>query len=252
MKIINKSKIPDVMFEYLKSDTYDYNPDTISATQLLKSTREYILTKRYNDKIEVDAADRLWQVLGSAVHSVLEQAELSKHQEERLFYEFKGFKISGKFDLLYRGRLTDFKCTSAFTVMFGSRTEEWIKQLSIYRWLYAKVKQITLPDDADIICIFRDWALRNIKPGSKYPDSPMITVSIKLMSLDKTEKFIEAKLKEIEVNNTLSDHILKPCTDYERWWNEKQKKYNKCDKYCVCNKFCSQYLDSIKTKDVLL
>jgi len=234
VKIVNKSKLPEVIHKYLSLDMYDHNKDKnhYSATELLKSTREIVLTRRHSDEIEIDSADRIWSLFGSAVHLALEQVEIGEAQEERLSTEIDGYSISGKFDLIKDGTITDFKCTSAFTLVYKSRLLDWSKQLSIYRWLYAKTKKVILKDTGVIIAILRDWAARNVKNG--YPTSPIVEVPLKLMTLDETEKMIKDKLNDIREAHEKEDKDLPPCTIEETW------KGKKCDKYCDVKGFCQR------------
>lgn len=240
MKIVNKSNIPEAVFNFLKNDLYDgeKNGNSFSATELLKPVQEIILTRRHWGEIEVDASDRLWSLFGQGIHAVLEKEE-GAEPIERLYAEIGGKTISGKFDRIKNGILYDFKVTSAFTLMYDSRREEWRDQLSIYRWLYWKKYGKELDKVGRIVAILRDWSAKDLKEGSKYPASPIMEVSIPLRSLEDTEKMLESKLKAIEDAWNANGNMPK-CSDEERWWNEKKKVYNKCARYCVAFKFCKQ------------
>ena len=43
--------------------------------------------------------------------------------------------VSGKYDLVLDGQLSDYKSTSVWTYIYGSKVEDYIKQGSIYKWL---------------------------------------------------------------------------------------------------------------------
>lgn len=244
MKIINRLGIPNLIFQFLKYNNYDYNPDVISTTQFLKSIREYILTKRHYSEIEVEASDTIWRLFGSAVHSVLESAKLTPLQEERLTVNMGlAFgNVSGKYDIVENNKIKDFKVTSVWTTIFGSREDDYTKQLSINRYLYYKVKGITLDDSGSIITIYRDWFESGMKrdKGGKYPKSPITETEYKLMSFDDTEQFIISTIKKVKMAEVLPDSELPECSNEERWYNQKQEVYKKCDKYCQCSKFCNQ------------
>lgn len=239
MKITNKNNLPDAIFQFLSQDLYDgeKNGNSYSATELLKPTQEIILTRKHWDEIEVDVGSRLWSLFGQGVHAVLER-EKGVEPIERLYAELDGKKISGKFDRIKDNTLYDFKVTSAWTVVYGSRVEEWTDQLSIYRWLYWKSKGKELSETGKIVAILRDWANKNLKEGGNYPLSPIVEISLKLKSLGNTEEMLRRKLVELDANIAGSES--KECSDKERWWNAKQKKYNKCQEYCLAFKFCKQ------------
>ena len=60
-------------------------------------------------------------------------------QEERIFSEFCGRIISGASDLYTNKKISDYKVTSAWTQVYGSRTEEWTGQLNIYAYLFRSI-----------------------------------------------------------------------------------------------------------------
>ena len=235
MKIVNRTKLPEVIFQYLSKDFYDLKPDsnTISATGLLRPIRETILTHRHSDNIEIDAADRIWALFGTAVHMALEKGNLSEHQEERINIEFEGYNISGKFDILHDGYLKDFKTTSAFTLCYGDRTKEWAKQLSIYRWLYYKKHGKELPLKGYVIAILRDWAARDVGRVNNYPDSPIKEIELELMTIAEVTNMITAMITNLKTCNDLPDNSLPICTEEENW------KGKKCEKYCAVASFCN-------------
>jgi len=242
MEII-QGNIPNEVYELMKCDWYDHDEakGTVSATSLIKPTRELILLERHYDKIKVQAIKQMWKVLGSSIHAMLEKIPKGDGdtREERLFCEVGGEKISGKYDRVLKGTLIDYKVTSAWTLVFGDRKSEWIKQLSILRYLYWTKYKIELNDKANIVCIFRDWVKYMVR--GKYPTEPSVTVPIKLFSIEKTEKFIESRVKAIQDARKLDDLDLPLCSLEERWWNEKKSKCIKCHDYCDVAEFCSQF-----------
>lgn len=241
MRIVNKSGIPESIHNFLVKDYYDHTEkgDSYSATELLKPVQEIILSRRHGDEIEVDSSERLWSVLGSGVHSILE-SEDGIEPIERLKAEIEGLTISGKPDRIKDGKIYDYKVTSAFSILYGSRLDEWRFQLSIYRWLYSKQKGIKLADKGYIVAILRDWQEPNVKEGSKYPRAPMMEVPIHLMSLEATEMWLTVKIRKIKKELQKSDQELSKCTDKDRWWNQTKRKYMKCDRYCNARAFCQQ------------
>ena len=240
MKIINKSKIPDALFRYLKQDLYDYEEkgESLSVTEILNPIQAVVLRRRHEDEIEVDAIDRLWILLGVGVHAILEQ-EKGIEKIERLKAEILGREISGKFDRIFNNKITDYKVTSAWTLAYRSRDEEWVWQLSIYRWLYWKVKKIKLDLTGSIVCLLRDWAEKNLT-NPNYPRSAAVEVKFNLHDFKEVEEFLHVRVALIKKYEKLPDNKLLECSSEERWYNPKQDVYNRCDKYCAAAPFCNQ------------
>lgn len=239
MQIINDG-LPDIIYEYLKTDFYDTEVvgDSLSATTLLKPVQEVVLTRRHKDKIVVKASDRIWSLFGSSIHAVLEKGFDGKYeQEQRHFKKVKGMEVSGKFDLLKDNIIHDFKVTSAFTVMYNSRIDEWTEQLSIYRWLMYPTRIVS--DEGRIIAILRDWTVKNAyKPN--YPKSPIIEIPLKLMDYKATEAMVTKSVTAIKKALKLLDEQLPECTNKERWYNPRTDEFNKCSKYCQARDYCQQ------------
>jgi len=241
MIITNRNKLPELIYRFLEQDFYDHEAvsGTISATTLLKPVQEIILTERYSDRIEIDAIDRIWTIFGSAVHEVLSRIEGEDiEQEKRLYTDIEGIRVSGKFDIVNMNRIYDYKVTSAWTIVYGSRNEDWKKQLSLYRWIYWKERNVLLDDTGYIIAILRDWSRSNI--GGRYPELPIIQLEYKLELVDVIENFVKRKIDEIMRAREMDDTELPRCTDRERWWNDKTGRYMRCEKYCMVKDFCQQ------------
>jgi len=242
LKIVNNSNFPKAIYDFLCQDFYDHEEvgDSISATTLLKPIQEIVLIRRHKEKIEIDVKDRVWSLFGSGVHAVLEKLRGETVEPiERMKVEINGHIVSGKYDLVMENKLTDYKVTSAWTIVYGSRVEEWKNQLSIYRWLYHKTYWKTLDDKASIIAIIRDWSDKDTWI-TNYPQSPIIEIDIELASLDKTEEAIKRKVDKIKKALEVTDENLPKCSDKDRWFNAKKQTYVKCEKYCIAKNYCHQ------------
>lgn len=246
MKIINDG-LPTMIYAYLSKDLYDHEgaKDTLTATTFLKPVQEVILTRRYWDKIEVPASERFWSLLGSGVHAVLETVEQEgAEQEERLYAEIEGQKISGKFDVIYGNTIHDYKVTSAFTILYGSKKQDWIDQLSIYRFLYFVNKDKLLANEGKIIAILRDWQQKLSEEHPEYPKTPILEVTLPLKSVTETRQWLTECVVAVRMASNLNDHELPHCTPKERWFNAKTKKNIKCERYCTARDFCHQRKES--------
>lgn len=239
MKIVNSQNLPQSVYKWLSQDFYDNEAasGTISATSLKKPIQEFLLTQRHKEELEVDATERIWSLFGSGIHAVLDKVE--GQTEERLFAKVKGRVVSGKYDRVENNEVQDYKVTSVYTLIYGSREEDWRFQLSVYRWLYWKNKGVKLSDTGKIIVILRDWAQRDTdKP--KYPPRPIMELPIDLYPVSTTQLMIEDKVKAIKQAEKLEDKDLPECTPEDRWFNQRKQQFIKCERYCTARAFCQQ------------
>ena len=118
MKVTNHFNLPGPLINAIKGFDKAYKDsrgDTqISVTELISPPLIRRLKKEHWDEIEEDASERVWSILGSAVHSILEHAGSENDlTEERLFLEVDKVKVSGQADLYEaNGTLSDYKITS--------------------------------------------------------------------------------------------------------------------------------------------
>ena len=210
--------VPQKFEKVLKNDNYKRNTK-YSVTELNKSIRAVILSKRYSDKVEFDVEDRLWSFFGSAFHTAMEDAETKNDLAEiRLKYK----ELSGKFDH-YDGEtqtLYDFKFTSVWSMVFmdEQNAKEKQTQLSVYAWLLEnagfKVKSIKN------IFIFRDWKKSEYNFGKYNVSKPYATVEYEILKeIDglPIQEWIDKKIEEFEKYDNLEDEKLPECSEEYRW-----------------------------------
>lgn len=218
MKTTNKHNLPASIFEALTKETYDLDKsDTkkLSVTSLIDSPLIRQLRIRHWEKLEQDASDLLWVLLGQSVHSVLDR--VSDHQrlkEERLTALIGGYEFSGKPDL-YDGDthvITDYKVTSVWAYIFGK--EEWDKQLNCYAWLLRKLGfQV---DGLKIAMILRDWS--SSKAGdNEYPAIPFVQRLVPDWGFEAQEKYVLERLALHSSAEGKADKDIPVCSPTERW-----------------------------------
>lgn len=250
MNVTNKHKLPKYFSEWLKQDDYDYEEGTISATTILKPLQMYLLEQRYSDLLEEDVMDRLHTKIGSAIHNSLEQIHLKGElREQRLRYNFCGYELTGKFDLMLLNssneyKLIDFKTTKTYKWVVND-FEDYIKQLSIYRWLADK-NGIKVSLVAEIGFWFKDWEQRKTT-WKNYPNLALKKKKLTLWSLNKTETFIKSRLQNIYDYKDVKDELLLKCNNKELWISSKGVR-NRCN-YCKVRKWCQQYKKYQEDKD---
>ena len=159
MQITNLRNLPAPIVAAVTNDPYDRGQSDISVTGLIAPARQRHLTLEHDDEITEDAAERIYSLLGQAVHTILERADTEGGAitEKRLMIERHGWRISGAFDrlaVLPDATMQDYKVTSTWAVKDGVK-DEWAQQLNMYR-LIAAAHGIEVRN-LQIVAILRDW-----------------------------------------------------------------------------------------------
>lgn len=261
-KYTNNDNISLPLAVWLMHDDYDYdpNPNLISATSILKPIRQLVLMQQNKDAEKtIDIGSLVSSRMGSAIHAIAEKAwtdpenikkaltalgmtsliervvinpeegELQENDipiyvEQRHKKDINGKTISGKYDLVLDGTLSDYKSTSVWTYIYDSNGAKYAQQGSIYRWLAPD--RIT-SDYMEIQYIFTDWSSSQALRDPKYPQTRVITKQYRLWSPEQTEEYIVNKLRKLEELATSPQEDLPKCTSEELWETETKYKYFK-------------------------
>lgn len=266
MKLTNKAGLPDALVNAVRNDGYSRGQSDISVTQLIDSPFIRHLRQQHADELTEDVSDRIWSLMGQSIHTILERANLTGLVEQRLFVEINGHKLSGQFDHLSNGILTDWKMTSVWAVVYGKT--EWGKQLNVLAYL-CRLKGLTV-NSLQIVAILRDWSKSKAGKEDNYPDTQVVTIPITMWTPERQEEYVLER-----INAHFHDGTI-PCTDDERWvkpgkfavmkkgrksalrlldskeeaekWVietgegteivERPATFNRCELYCNVNQFC--------------
>lgn len=196
MRITNKYKLPETIVNALKRPTYTKGGAHMSATELLSPPRMVQLRIVNSDAIEMDAADMVWSLVGTAMHGVLEHGKGDDHiVEQRLHTEIDGWTVSGAVDLQTVKEdsitISDYKTTGVWAVM--NEKKEWEQQLNIYAWLIERVKKSPV-DAIEIVAFIRDWKRRDAEVKKDYPDAPVKVIPIELWPYEEREAFVKERI----------------------------------------------------------
>jgi len=258
MSITNNSNMSLPMAVMALYDDYDHNPDphTISVTSLLKPIRATVLTKRCEGSKDIDVMDLIPSVRGTALHNHFEKAWIHGYRQslEKLGYpekeidkikinpelvdadqysiflekrskkEINGWTISGKFDFVMNNTIHDIKTTSVWGYIYDSNSDDYIKQMSIYKWLNP---EIITKDIGYIEYEFTDWSAKDARGNKSYPQKRVMQKAYPLLSNIDTEKFIVSKLSEIDKYMAGQLSELPRCTKEELWQKDTVFKYYK-------------------------
>jgi len=263
--ITNKSNISLPLAVWLLHDEYDYQsiPNYISATTLMKPLRHIILPPRVPPQDnQVDVEDFVARAMGTALHDSIEKAWthgyskslrmlgypesaiqqiyinppdtflkripgiLPIYLEQRIFRDFEGFTVGGKYDLITEGMVQDIKSTTAYSWLFGGKDDDYRLQLSLYRWIDAAQPHPKITQDVGRInFIFTDWQKLQAKTNPDYPQKRVEHKEIALLSLKETESFVRSKLAQIAKHRNTPESQLPECTKEELWMGDPQYKY---------------------------
>ncbi len=280
MPITNKNNLPNFLVKSVEfwSQHHDSQAD-YSATQLLSPPRIIALSKQYSDQIEEDASDRIFSLLGSATHKVIESAiefdpDENLVSEKRMFATLDGVTISGQCDVydIAEKTIYDLKTASVWEIIFGVR-EEREQQLNIYAWL--GVQEGWEVDNIAAAFILRDWSKTKAMTEPNYPKSQVVVYPIPRWTGEQVEDFLRKRIRLHEAAKT----SLPYCTPEEQWvrptkyavvsrgrksahrladshqeaqaWMNKNRKGDsieerigeaiRCESYCAVQPFCTQY-----------
>lgn len=258
--LTNRFNLPMSMAVFLAADDYDgpqaeEGVKVISATSLLKSTRQVVLGFRLPEETFTDVSDLISSRMGQAYHTAVEHAWLTNLQksleslgypkrlrdaivvnpepgtdlknkvpvylEQRAEKKIAGWVVSGKFDLIVDGVLEDVKSTSTYTYEKQTNKDKYSQQGSIYKWLNP---DLITSDHIQINYIFTDWTARYASKQG-YPPLKIHAQKIPLMSVKETENFIKSKLREIDKYLEADEYQIPLCSDEDLWRSEAKWQY---------------------------
>jgi hypothetical protein len=214
--ITNKHGLPEALVKAVQNDPYTGGGD-ISVTKLIDSPQRRQLLLAHGDAVEEDVSERIWSLLGQAVHHILERAGTDTMVEERLFADVEGWKLSGQFDRLHLGSktLSDYKVTTTYK---AKGDDNWTRQLNVLRWLAFQNGLIV--DHLEIVAIFRDFRRSEAERNPDYPQQAVKVIPIPVWPLDETEAYVRERILMHQTAQAgRTSWGLPPCTDEERWYS---------------------------------
>lgn len=272
MNLTNLHGLPEALVRAVTNDPYTGGGD-ISVTKLIDSPQVRVLRKQYGHSVVEDVSDRIWSLLGQSVHTILERAgnETSDLQEERLYAEVDGWKLSGQFDRmdLHNKTMDDYKVTSTYKAR-GDHMD-WERQLNVLRWL--AIQNGYEVERLRIVAILRDWSRAKGLRDPDYPKQAVEVIDLDVWPLEETYQYIRDR---ISIHKAAEEGEVIECTDEERWFSgnkyalmkqggkraiklyerkddipsplpdgtfveERQGIYRRCAEYCEVAPFCEQY-----------
>ena len=217
MKVTNKLNLP-AAFVNAVSTTRHNAAGCFSATTLNKGPKEIILSDRHFEEIEVDAADQVWAVWGTAVHALLESQPDNNFHEEYFKVPVSESYVTGQVDSydMENATIYDWKTASVWKVQYAD-FDDWRRQGMTYAWL---LQQSGLEvKKCRFVALLKDHSKTKAKNDSSYPQSPVFSYEFDVTPEDmaETRDRILNKVLEIESAYELDDDAIEPCSAEERW-----------------------------------
>lgn len=273
MNLTNLKGLPDAFVAAVRNDPYTGGGD-ISVTKLIDAPQRRALYGKFKDFVVEDVSDRVWSLLGQAVHTVLERAATTALVEERLYMDVDGWKLSGQFDRLHVADecIQDWKVTSTYK---AQGDESWTKQLNILRILAMHnghtVKKL------QVVAIFRDWQRSKAERDPNYPQANVGVIDLPVWDDHEAMAYIKNR---VAMHKAAQNGTFVPCSDEERWYagttyalmkeggkraskvsdkkedlgepgkgffiEERKGGYRRCEGYCEVAPFCPQLAEERK------
>jgi hypothetical protein len=210
----NELKLPEPLVTAIKRDDYEKGDCDYSVTELIRPPRIAVLSRRYGDVITEDVADRIFSLIGTAIHIILERAASDRYiTETRFVIDFEGTRVGGKPDLYDKETMTlqDWKITSRYATKEGPKPE-WTAQGNLNRYLLWKngiqVKEI------EYVAIYRDWSKMMVaRNRSDYPEKQVQVLRLPKWTKEEVENYLRERISNLRAAET----TLPMCTEEERW-----------------------------------
>lgn len=254
--------LPITVTAWLAHDSYVGNPDIYSATSLLKSVRQIILTQRAEAMHKLPPAASLKQMfasrMGTSIHEGIERVWTSGDYKEALLNV--GIKqasidkivvnpaspsdvppghIAAYFEKAVEGDFGEgwWSGGTADSIFDGQLGD--YKSTKSYSYndkgkarLYtlqgsiyrAAAPNIITKDTIEITHLFTDWTMGN-SMRTNFPPAPIMTTHFPLLSINETKRYVRTKLNMVDELIDAEDSEIPLCDDEELWSGPPQYKY---------------------------
>ena len=221
MKISNIYNLPQPFVDLVSGDTYSKGESDITTTGLAQPPKIAELTRRHASEITMDASEKVWTMMGTANHYVLEQIALRNPEryvtEQRFYLDIDGIKLGGQIDLFDRETETlwDYKVSSVYKAMSDDKLE-WTKQANVNKLLCEH--NGFHPKKLAILLVMKDWKRKEAEFKADYPKCAIQEIPLPIWREEETLAYIKSRInlhnaaKLIEVEDAIP-----VCTEEERW-----------------------------------
>lgn len=218
MPTTNILNLPEPLVRAVSRHSHERKPGRISVTEMIQPPQIRALSLAHDGELVEDAGDRIWALLGTLLHGVLErnaQGMKDTISEEELTTQVLGWTVVGHYDLsemvLDGECLTDWKLTSVWAVKDGVK-REWEEQLNCYAQLIRLAGRRV--DQLQIVAIGRDWSKSKAKYDTSYPQQQVKVMAVPLWTPEQAMEFMEDR---VALHQKGEQGEYGDCTAEERW-----------------------------------
>ncbi len=237
--------------------------DLISATSLLKPTRQLILANRADPKDrQLDVMDMIPSRLGHAIHDSVEHAWKRGYREalaalgypakmiDKVRINPQDHELAANPDSIpvfleqryFREIDVDGHpviVSGKFDAIINGEVND-TKTTSVYTWIKgSKTEDYALQgsiyrwisphkvtsDVMRIQHVFTDWQRSMAKASPDYPKSRVVETKVQLLPIQETELWIRNRIRELVANQHLPEPEIAPCTEKDLWMSPPVFKY---------------------------
>ena len=221
MNITNKFNLPQPFVDLVSGDTYSKGESDITTTGLAQPPKIAELTRRHGGEITMDASEKVWTMMGTANHYVLEQIALRNSEryvtEQRFYLDIDGVKLGGQIDLFDRETETlwDYKVSSVYKAMSDDKLE-WTKQANVNKLLCEH--NGFHPKKLAILLVMKDWKRKEAEFKADYPKCAIQEIPIPIWREEETLAYIKSRINLHNAAKLIEeDDAIPVCTEEERW-----------------------------------
>jgi hypothetical protein len=221
MTISNKFSLPQPFVDLVSEDTYSKGESDITTTGLAQPPKIAELWRRHASEITMDCSEKVWTMLGTANHYVLEQIAKRNPEryvaESRFYLDVDGVKLGGQIDLYDRETETlwDYKVSSVYKAMSDDKLE-WTKQANVNK-LLCEHNGIH-PKKLAVLLVMKDWKRKDSEFKADYPKCAIQEIPLPIWREEETLAYIKSRINLHNLAKVISNEDEIPvCTEEERW-----------------------------------
>lgn len=221
MLITNIYNLPQPFVDLVSGDTYSKGESDITTTGLAQPPKIAELTRRHASEITMDASEKVWTMMGTANHYVLEQIALRNPEryvtEQRFYLDIDGVKLGGQIDLFDRETETlwDYKVSSVYKAMSDDKLE-WTKQANVNK-LLCEHNGIH-PKKLAVLLVMKDWKRKEAEFKADYPKCAIQEIPLPIWQEAETLAYIKSRINLHNAAKLIEEEDAIPvCTEEERW-----------------------------------
>ena len=221
MLITNKFNLPQPFVDLVSGDTYSKGESDITTTGLAQPPKIAELTRRHGSEITMDASEKVWTMMGTANHYVLEQIALRNPEryvtEQRFYLDIDGVKLGGQIDLFDRETETlwDYKVSSVYKAMSDDKLE-WTKQANVNK-LLCEHNGIH-PKKLAVLLVMKDFKRKDAEFKANYPKCAILEIPLPIWQEAETLAYIKSRINLHNSAKMINNEDEIPvCTEEERW-----------------------------------